>query len=79
MKRGVSLSVTLLLTALALPLAWMWRMRSALPYNDQGRYYDSADSVVYTDSALEVLGLLAIVFAAAAVAAMLWAVRTWRR
>ena len=79
MKQGLSLTVALTLTASASLLIWMWRIRSRLPYNDQGRYYDSADSVVYTDSAPEMLGLLAIFFTAAALAAIFWAVRTWRQ
>jgi hypothetical protein len=50
MKRAVSLTLALVLAASALLLAWMWRVRSALTYNDEGRYFDSADSVVYSDS-----------------------------
>jgi hypothetical protein len=79
MKKGISLAAALILIAVALLLSWMWRIRAMLPYNEMGRYYDSANSVVYTDSAVAVLGMLAVAVAMAALAAMLWAARTWRR
>ena len=78
MKKAASLATALIAFTLALLLGRLWLRRAALPYNEQGRYYDAADSVVYTDGAVATYGMLAILGGAAAVAAILWAWRVWR-
>jgi hypothetical protein len=74
-----SLAVTTFLLALALLSASLWRARVALPYNDLGRFYDSAKGVVFKDSAVTFYGMLALVFGAMALASALLTVRLWRR
>jgi hypothetical protein len=73
------LAISLILLALASLFVWLWRARAALPYNDVGRYYDSAEAVVYKDSAVVVYGLLALVFSAMAVTSLLLVIRMWRQ
>jgi hypothetical protein len=79
MKRAVSLAITLILVAVASLLAGLWRIRAALPYSEAGRFYDSAESVVYTESAVFAYGMLALVFTAMALMSALLTVHIWRR
>lgn len=51
--------------------AWGYS-RSLLPYNDQGRYFDPAEGVVYDTGAVEVGGFVASVFLIAAFALYLY-------
>lgn len=78
MKKAASLATALVAATLALSLAGLWRGRARLPYNEEGRYFDAAHSVVYTDGAVVTYGSLAVLFGAAAIAAGLWAWRVWR-
>lgn len=41
-------------------LAALWWSRSNLPYNEQGRYFDSATAVVYQEQNLAIYAVLAI-------------------
>ncbi|HWT12762.1 MAG TPA: hypothetical protein VN231_08425 [Allosphingosinicella sp.] len=79
MKKGLVLALALLLAALALLSAVAWLRRADLPYNEEGRYFDPADSIVYSDSAVTLLALSTLALAAAALLALWWAVRTWRK
>ena len=74
MKKAVTLAVAVTASALALLLGGLSIRRAALPYNEEGRYFDAAQSVVYTDGAVVTYGLLALLCAAAA----LWAWSAWR-
>jgi hypothetical protein len=76
-RKILSLAITLVLLALA--SAWLWRARAALPYNEAGRFYDSAKAVVYKESAVFAYGLLALIFTATAVTSLLVTIRMWRR
>jgi hypothetical protein len=78
MKKAASLATALIASTLALLLASLWLRRAALPYNEEGRYFDAAHSVVYTDGAVGTYGLLAAFFGVVAVAAGVWAWRSWR-
>ena len=79
MRKMVSLATALALIALAALLARLWLQRAALAYNSEGRYFDAAEGVVYTDDAVAVYGLMALLVAACAVAAVIWTARAWRR
>jgi hypothetical protein len=63
------------MAALALFSASLWLHRASLPYNEEGRFFDAADSVVYTDSAVTAYVLLTLLFAALACAAIVSVVR----
>lgn len=79
MRKAVSLTAALLLSALALLFADLCRRRAALPYNEEGRFFDAQESVVYKDSSVVAYGGLALLFALATFLAVLWAIRAWRR
>lgn len=79
MKKMVSLATALALVALAALLARLWLQRTSLSYNSEGRYFDAAEGVVYTDDAIAVYGLMTLLVAASAVAAVIWTARAWRR
>jgi hypothetical protein len=78
MKKAVSLAAASVAFTLAVLLGSLWLRRARLPYNEEGRYFDAAHSVVYSDRAVTLYGLLAALFGMAAVAAGLWAWRVWR-
>ncbi len=78
MKKAASLATAVIASALALLLGSLWLHRASLPYNEEGRYFDAAHSVVHSDSAVTLYGLVAALFAVAAVAAALWAWKAWR-
>ncbi len=78
MRKAASLAIALLMTSLALFCAFLWSDRASPPYNEEGRFFDVAESVVYTDTAVLTYGLLTLLFAALAFAAILWAARAWR-
>lgn len=50
------------LTVIGLLFAGWTYSRSLLPYNDQGRYFDPSEGVVYDIGAVEVGGVVAAVF-----------------
>ncbi|HEY0112611.1 MAG TPA: hypothetical protein VGB59_05595 [Allosphingosinicella sp.] len=78
MKKAASLATAVSASTLALLLASLSLHRASLPYNEEGRHFDAADSVVYTDGAATTYGVLGALLGAAAVAAGLWAWRVWR-
>jgi len=78
-KKALSLALTLALAACASLLAWLWRARAALTYNEAGRYYDGADGVVYDDGAVLIYGLLALLFGLLLLASVLMTARLWPR
>ena len=71
--------MTAILSALALLSAALWFDRAALPYNEEGRYFNVAEEVSYDDGAVIAYGALTLVFAALAILAALWAIRAWQR
>jgi hypothetical protein len=79
LRRAVSLASTLLLGTAGLALAILALRRAGLPYDEMGRFYDSATGIVYKDSAPLAYGLLAVLFLLAALPCAIWAVRSWRR
>ncbi|UAB78270.1 hypothetical protein INR77_00495 [Erythrobacter sp. SCSIO 43205] len=44
-------------------LAWIWNARRALPYNDEGRYFDPLGGVVMHEQAVTPYGLSALALA----------------
>jgi hypothetical protein len=56
LRRAALLTVVAVLTAAALLLGLLWLKRFSLPYNEQGRYFDAANSVTYDDRAVLVYG-----------------------
>lgn len=78
MRRAALLTVAAVLTAAALLLGLLWLQRLTLPYNEQGRYFDAANSVTYDDGAVLVYGLLALLFALLAMLALFLMMRSWR-
>lgn len=79
MGKAAALVTATLLCAATLLLGALSLRRAALPYNEQGRYFDVANGVVYDEGAAVVYGMLAGLFALAAFAAIMWARRAWRR
>ena len=79
MKKFISLAITLTLSALALLSVLLWHQRHSLSYNDQGRFFDVTEGVVYKDSAVVFYAMLALLFAALGMAAAMWTLRVWRR
>lgn len=79
MKKALLTATALLLTATTLLLTRLWLQRLALPYNEQGRHFDAAHSVVYDESAITVYGMGTALFALVAAASLFWAWRVWWR
>ena len=44
----------------AIGLTILWWQRNVLPYDEQGRYFDAAESVVYQEQAAAVYAVLAL-------------------
>jgi hypothetical protein len=78
MRKAASLAAAVTASAAVLILGTLWLGRAALPYNEEGRFFDATHSVVYTDSAVLTYGLLTALSGLAAVAAAIWARREWR-
>ena len=76
MKKAAPLVLALLLGVAGLLLVILALRRAALPY-ENGRFYDAAAGIVYTDSAQLAYGLLAVPFILAALLCAIWAVRAW--
>jgi len=56
-------------------LAWLWNTRRALPYNDEGRYFDPDQGIVLDKDAALTYGAAAIV--TLVIAGTLWAIARW--
>jgi hypothetical protein len=78
-KKALLTATAALLTAATLLLARIWFQRLSLPYNELGRYFDEAHSVVYDESAIGVYGMLTALFALLAAVSLFWASRAWRK
>jgi hypothetical protein len=65
LKKAVSLLLSAVLLAMTALLAATYLERRSLPYNEIGRYFDPAYSVVYEQQAVAVYGILAAIFAVA--------------
>jgi len=78
-KKAILLATATLLSAATLLLARLWFQRASLPYNEEGRYFDTAHRVVYDDSAVGVCAILTVLFALSATATLLLAFRAWSR
>ena len=78
MRKAAAAITAALLSAATLLLGALSLHRASLPYNEQGRYFDRANSVVLDQGAILVYGLLTGLFAFAALGAILWARRAWR-
>jgi hypothetical protein len=57
----LALSAGLMLASVVLALLWLQRL--SFTYNEQGRYFDAANGVVYDQSAVMVYGILTLLFA----------------
>lgn len=79
MKKFILLAMATLLTTATLLLASVWLQRMSLNYNEQGRYFDSAHSVVYDEGAIVFYGLLTALMAALAIPVAFWTFKAWRR
>lgn len=79
MRKAISLAITLTFAALALLSGALWHERQALLFNEQGKFFDASEGIVYEDGALVVYAGLALLFAALALAAALWTLRVWPR
>lgn len=55
--------------------AWLWLARSALPYGGEGQYFDAASGVTYSESAVTVYSVAALI---AGLVTILLAVWAWR-
>lgn len=78
-KKTLLTATAAFLTAATLLLARIWLQRLSLPYNEQGRYFDAAHSIVYDEGAVAVYGLLTALFAVSTVVSLLLAFRAWPR
>jgi hypothetical protein len=78
-KKAILLATAALLSAATLLLARLWSQRASLPYNEEGRYFDAAHSVVYDEGAVGVYATLTVLLALSAAATLFWMVRAWRR
>ena len=56
-------AIAAILFAATLVLAALWLARASLPYNEQGRYFDAANGVVYDQSAVLVYAILTLLLA----------------
>lgn len=79
MKKFILLAPATLLTAATLLLAGIWLRRVSLEYNEQGRHFDVAHSVVYDEGAIAAYGLMTALFALTAISFALSARRRWLR
>ena len=78
MRNAAALATAALLCTATALLAFLALHRALLPYNEQGRYFDVENGVVYDEGSAVVYGLLAGLFALAAAACIWWARRGWR-
>lgn len=62
MKKYIALSFTIILAITTILLFWAFFSRLAMPFNSEGNYFDSNECVVYHQYAVEVYGLLSILF-----------------
>jgi hypothetical protein len=78
-KKAALLATATLLSAATFLLARLWFQRASLPYNEAGRYFDAAHSVVYDEGAVGAYAILALLFGLAAMLTLLWMVLAWRK
>ena len=55
--------------------SWLWFARSALPYGEEGQYFDVASGVTYSEGAVTVYSVAALFAGLATVLLAVWA---WR-
>lgn len=79
MRKAISLATASILTVASLAAASAWHGRATFPYNEDGRFFDDAEGVVYGDGAVVVFAVLTLLLSAAAVAALIWSWRAWRK
>ena len=79
LRRAVALVTAALFSAGAALLGALALSRASLPYNEEGRYFDAEYSVVYHEGSGLVFGLLAGLFGIAALGALIWVRKEWRR
>lgn len=70
---------TLAMATLTLIFSIMWFQRSQLAYNEQGRHFDAAASVVYDGYAVPIYAILALLSGASTIAAAFVTRRSWAR
>lgn len=74
MRHDVARALLLVAGAIATALAVIFGVlainRALLPYNDEGRYFDAAESVVYTDGAT--IGYMVAALACAGIAGLMF-------
>ncbi|RDV07643.1 hypothetical protein DXH95_10040 [Sphingorhabdus pulchriflava] len=74
--RALKVIAALAAALLTVGLVRLWLVRRALPYGEEGQYFDAASGISYSDGMVVVAGAGAIV---AGVLALLLAVWAWRR
>ena len=74
--RALKVIAALITAALTVLLGWLWSTRRALPYGEEGRYFDEASSVTYDDGAVTLLAAAALLCGLATILLAVWA---WRR
>ena len=76
--KALAAFVSLLLAAMSALLIKLTVGRANLPY-ENGRYFDTTDSVVYDEEAVLVYGLLAAIFTLATLGSIWATYRSWRK
>ncbi len=60
MKRGLLVALAIMAGLAAFLLTWLWRVRAALPYNSEGRYFDPTEAVVLHEQSVAIYAGLAL-------------------
>jgi hypothetical protein len=74
--RALKAAATLAAALLTAALGWLWLVRRAMPYNEEGQYFDAASGVSYSDGAVTVFAAAALLAGITTAVLALWA---WRR